>query len=1476
MSSVDQRVVQMKFDNIEFQKGVKDTLTSLDQLNKGLKLEGATKGINDISTAASRFSLANIASGVENISDRFKALSVIGITALATIAQKAVNAGLQISRSLTVAPILQGYHEYETQLNSIQTILANTATEGTKLKNVTDALNVLNTYADKTIYSFSEMTRNIGTFTAAGVSLQTSVEAIKGIANLAALSGSNAEQASAAMYQLSQAIAANKVGAQDWISVVNAGMGGKAFQNSLFETAKAMGTIKTSAPDFDHWIKAGNTFKDSLKDGWLTGKVLTETLRKFTGDLSDAQLKAMGYNKTQILQIQQMAQNANDAATKVKTFSQLLDTLREAVGSGWATTWQTVFGDFNEAKVLFTNVNNVLSGFINTSAKARNKVLADWKALGGRTALINGIANAFHALMAVVQPIKDAFHDIFPPATGAQLASLSKSFEEFTKHLKIGADTADKIHRTFAGVFAIFKIGYDIVKEIALVFIHVFSALTSGSGAILDTTASIGDFIVGLKNTLESGDKLHKFFQNIAKDLDKPIEKVREFFGWISDAWHGVDKLAKPAVDGLHKALTPLESLGNRLLSIWQGFANVLSAVGKFLKPIGVAIGKFFTGVVDKIKTSFGDIDYDNLFDGLNVGLLAAIGIILKKILSGGLKLDFTGGVFDKIKEAFEGLTGTLKTMQLQLKANALIKIAAAIALLTVSVIALSLIDSKKLTSATAALTVMFTDLLVSLGVFEKITKNQGFVKMPLVTASLIALAIALDLMTIAVKSMSELNWNELSKGLTGLAVVMAVMVTATRLLPKESLISTGAGMVILGASLKIMASAMKDFSSISWADMAKGITGVALVLGALILVSKTMEKSKGGIFEDLEFILLAASIKILAMAVGDFGKLSWGSIAKGLVAMAGALTIMVTAIDLMPPTAALSAAGITVAALGLGKIAEALVIMGKMSWGEIGKSLVEFLGVMTILSTALDIIDPAAPLAAVAIYITALALDKVATILDHFAKMSWGEIGKAMTVLAGALFIIGGALDIMLIALPGAAAMVVVAGALAVLVPVLFVLGKMSWGEIAKGLGALAAVFTVLGIAGLLLAPVVPIIFALSAAIALIGAGVALAGAGVFLFAAGLTALSAAGALGTKVLVDMVTQLAGLIPLVLTKLGEGIVAFAKVIATAGPAFTAAITTVLTSFMDAIIKLTPKIGAVFQVILTLLLDLAVKNIPKMVDAGLKILIGFLNGIANNIGLVITAATNLIVNFLNGISKNNKRVIDAGFNLIITFVNSLADSIRAHTPDMVKAGANLADAIINGMTGGLFDGVGKVVDAAKNVAKRAFDAAKNFLDINSPSRKFIELGKSSSEGIAVGLTRFAGLVETASEGVGKTAIESLKNTLTGISGLVNDNVNLNPVITPVLDLTDVKKSAATLGNAFGNTPVRITASVSSANAAANGFQDNLDNRPGGPDDGQAPMTELNYTQINNSPKALSTADIYRQTKNQLSAKKGELP
>ena len=369
--TIDQRVVEMRFDNQNFESNVKTSMLTLDKLKKSLNLKDSSKGLESVSTAAKKVDFSGLNSGIETVQAKFSSLQIIGITALSNITNAAMNAGKNIISSFTIAPITSGFKEYELQMNSVQTILANTASKGTTINDVTAALDELNTYADLTIYNFAEMTRNIGTFTAAGVDLDKSVAAIKGIANLGAMSGSSSAQVNTAMYQLSQALATGKVSLMDWNSVVNAGMGGEQFQNALKRTAENFGT------NVDELIKKYGSFRESLTEGgWLTAEVLTETLNQISGAYSEADLIQQGYSKKQAQEIVQMAETATDAATKVKTFTQLLDTMKEAAGSGWAKTWQILLGDFEEAKNFFTDLSDYFGEMIGASSDSRNELLS--------------------------------------------------------------------------------------------------------------------------------------------------------------------------------------------------------------------------------------------------------------------------------------------------------------------------------------------------------------------------------------------------------------------------------------------------------------------------------------------------------------------------------------------------------------------------------------------------------------------------------------------------------------------------------------------------------------------------------------------------------------------------------------------------------------------------------------------------------------------------------------------------------------------------------------------------------------------------------------------------------------------------------------------------------------------------------------------------------------------------------------------
>ena len=418
---VDTNVVEMQFDNRNFEKNAAESMSTLDKLKKKLNFKGTSDGLEEVGRAAKSVDLKPISRGADAIKAKFSALQVVAMTALSRITNSVMNAGKQLVSSFTIDPVKSGLSEYETQINAVQTILANTKSKGATLDDVNNSLNELNKYADLTIYNFTEMTRNIGTFTAAGVGLKNSTKAIQGIANLAAVSGSNAQQASTAMYQLSQALAAGTVKLQDWNSVVNAGMGGETFQNALKETARAHGVA------VDKIIKDEGSFRESLKKGWVTSEIMIETLSKMTktgaaeylakltgvsqkeivaqqklvdanedgsvtyDKLAEKMAKTGKITKESAKSILEMADTATDAATKVKTFTQLMDTLKEAAQSGWTQTWQLIFGDFEQAKKLFTEASDYFGNIISKSADKRNNFLRaalsnvvtaqDWKAL---------------------------------------------------------------------------------------------------------------------------------------------------------------------------------------------------------------------------------------------------------------------------------------------------------------------------------------------------------------------------------------------------------------------------------------------------------------------------------------------------------------------------------------------------------------------------------------------------------------------------------------------------------------------------------------------------------------------------------------------------------------------------------------------------------------------------------------------------------------------------------------------------------------------------------------------------------------------------------------------------------------------------------------------------------------------------------------------------------------------------------------
>ena len=1250
-TTVDERVVEMRFDNKQFEQNIQTSLSSIDKLKRSLNLEGAAKGLETVNDAAQKCNMSPLTNAVETVRVRFSALEVMAITALQNITNSALAAGKNLVSAFTVDPIKSGFEEYETQINAVQTILANTSSKGTTLDHVNNALDELNHYADMTIYNFTEMTRNIGTFTAAGVDLDTSVAAIKGIANLAAVSGSNSQQASTAMYQLSQALAAGTVKLQDWNSVVNAGMGGQVFQDALKETAKVHGIA------IDEMIKDEGSFRETLSKGWLTSDILTETLAKFTGDLNEDQLRTMGYADDQIKSIMEMGKTANDAATKVKTFTQLFDTLKEAAQSGWTQSWEIIVGDFEEAKELLTEVSDTFSAVINASADARNKMLQDWKDLGGRTMMIEAVKNVFEGLVSVAKPVREAFNEIFPPMTGKQLAEITERIRDLTAKFKMGEESSKNLKNTFKGVFAVLDIVGQAFKAVAGGVGELIGLFIPAGNGVLSLTGSFGEYLVKLDETVKKTDVFGKAVSTVVDIVNTAItfvktagEKVKEFGKAAGE------KFDFPGFELFHSFL---ERVHDRMAQIGDGAGKMKSGVivafemmgealekCKFLKvmeALWTAVKVIAGGIADAVGTMMGTLaeklgnaDFSGVLDILNSIAVGGIALSVSKFLKS------VTGILDGVRGCFEAY-------QTNLKAGTLLKIGAAIALLAGSIVAISLIDSDKLSASLGAITVLFANLLGAMAIFNKISSDTG--KVSKACTAMIAMSVAVSILAGALKKVSDLDLGELARGLVGIAGLTTIVVASSKAMAsgQKQVMKGATSLIIFGAAIKILASACKDLSKLQWDELGRGLTGVG-VLFAEIAVFLRVAKFNGKMISTATgIIILAAAMKVLASACKDFGQMEWSEIGKGLAGIGGLLAELAIFTNLAGNAKHVMSTGVALIAIGAAMkiFASAVKDFGRLQWDEIGRGLTAIGGALAEVAIAVNLMPKNMIGIGTGLVIVGGALEIIANCMSKFGGMQWDEIGRGLTVMGGALAELAISLNFMKGTLGGSAALLVASGALAVLAPVLSILGALSWEAIAKGLISIAGAFTIIGVAGAVLTPLVPTILALSGAFALIGVGVLTIGAGLLAagtglsaLAIGFTALATAGAAGATAIVAaltvIVTGIAGLIPAVLTKVGEGLIAICKVIAAGAPAIGKAVKAVILTMIDVFVSCVPQLAdGALQLVVGVLAAL-VTYTPQIVDLAFKFLIGILEGIASNLPSLIKAGIDVLMAFFAGI------------------------------------------------------------------------------------------------------------------------------------------------------------------------------------------------------------------------------------------------
>lgn len=1251
---VDNRVVEMRFDNQQFENNVRTSMSTLEKLKQSLKLTDAAKGLDNVGNATKRVDMATLGSAVDSVRAKFSALQVVAVTTLANITNSAVNAGRRLISAFTIEPVKTGLQEYETQINAVQTILANTASKGTKLKDVNAALDELNHYADKTIYNFTEMTRNIGTFTAAGIDLDTSVNAIQGIANLAAVSGSTSQQASTAMYQLSQALATGTIRLMDWNSVVNAGMGGQVFQDALKKTSEELGTGAEAA------IKAQGSFRESLQTGWLTSEVLTETLKKFTTSganeyvaeycgitadavqaaldaaeaqygeadaidkASEALAKKTGKSKDEIKSALEFAKTAEDAATKVKTFSQLMDTLKEAAQSGWTQTWEILIGDFEEAKALWTDVSNYFGGAIDAMSKARNDVLEAWAKAGGRTMAIDAIKNAFNGLLSILKPIKEAFKEVFPPITAKHLLKLTEGIRDLTAKFKLSDSQAAKLKATFKAIFTVIKAVLNIIIVLAGGIIKLVSSFSFLIDIALTITSAIGKVVNKFGEFVSKTNLVGAAINGITGFIQNGVKSVKKFFGSFD---------------------------GNFDISGFEKLKGILSSIWNFVKNLASSTKDVLSGIFNFETITAG-------LKALNAAITTGALLTVKKFITGfttdiGSKFKEIPGFMDNVKDVLDTVRGSLEEWQNNLKAGTLQKIAIAIGVLAAALLVLSTIEPGKLAAALGAITVLFLDLSLAMAALSKVDiKTAALTKM---AVAMIAVSAAILILASAVRLMGSLNWNELAKGLIGTIALLGSVVGASILLSTYGgEIKKGAfQLVILAAAIKLLASACVDMSALSWSGLAKGLAGIGILLASVAIFLNNTSFSIKSAVAAVGIVLIANAIKILADATSVFSKMNWGGIAKGLAAIGGLLVELsiFSSVTNSSGTIILTAASLVIVASAMQKLAGVLTIFGGMSLKDIGKSLTIMALALVEIGIAMSLMPKNMAITGVGLLIVASALSTLASVLSQMGGMSWSEIGKGLAVLGGSIIILAIGLEAMTGTLAGSAALIVAALAIAILAPALQMLGEMSVNGIIKSLLAVAGAFVVIGAASAVLAPLIPAILALSIAVGIFGAACLAVGAGIALLASGLVMLAAVAP----------AQVASIIAS-LVMLAEGL------------------GSIITAVCNAIVSSAGAIGSAIKALISSLIDIIIECAPMLINGALKLINQLLTAlifygpqIGNKLILIFMQALSIL-------SSKADKITDA----IVTFIVSAINAISGKVGEIITACVQILESIIQGL------------------------------------------------------------------------------------------------------------------------------------------------------------------------------------------------
>lgn len=1336
---IDEKLVVMKMNISDLKAKAKETTgifggiqSAFDKL-RGNRLNKVSDDINGINRSAQKVDMSNIARSLDTISSRFSNLGVIATTALANITNKAVNAGASLMHNLGPAQVSSGFSEYELKMKSIGTMLANTEWEGKNLKDVQKNLDELNEYADKTIYSFGEMTASIGRFTAAGVGLDDSTIAIKGLGNLAAISGSSVEQLNTAMYQVSQGMAAGKFGLEDWNSMVNAGMGGKKTQDALLATAKAMGKN----------VDMSDGFRLSLQKGWLTSEVFLSTLRQFGED-----------------------ESMTEAATAVRTFSGMMDALKESIGSGWATSFEIIFGDYEQATEFWTRISNAIGGIFQKSTDNRNALLRAIMPEDGLNGFVKFFDDITKPIEQVTSSIKKSFSEVFSSgggekdAKGSGILGLVETFKKLSTNVELSEQNVQSIQTIFKGMFSIVDIGVNLFKSFVDILKNLNPGLESVGTGILSLLAFIFQLPIAINEFIESGTA----FSRTTEFLGDALLNVSKGTSFVIDNLYDLGTTASQVFSILAKGeyAGGLGGENSKVVSILftlrEAFVDVFTAIGSLrLSDIGNGITMFVDFVAAKFQSMKDALSNVKEF-------VAGVGDSFVEnqgwILAGGIVASL-GAVIWKLWEAFSAITGSIGG---------------------------------------------FGDITESLSeVFESIGGSLKAFTLGIHTKSLLTIATAVGILAVSLLVLSKLDGPELAKSLTAVVGSLGALVGALILFSKFSVTgSLGVSLTIvaMATAMVIMAQAIEDLAAIKFADVVKGVAAIAALMGTMAGSMALLSKNSAAVsVTAFQILAIGGALLLISKAMTEIAKIKTSSIIKSVAAITGILAAMSMFLILTKATqfGPASAVGIIAIAVAVKMITKDLERLSKIQPEKLMKALttiVAILAALSIFSMALSKVNMAS--LGTNIFLLASALTLLIVPISALGLLPWPVLLQGLGALVVTLGLLALATKLMTTAIPGAAALVIIAVALNLLVPAITALGLLPWEVVALGIGGLAVALLAVGGVSALLAPAAGGLMIFAAAIALLGIGLGAVGIGVGAFAKGMAIL------------------VGLSATAMAAVTAAIMGFVAGVTTMLPAITDLLYKIVESTLNVMIRMAPKIADGIVKLIHVIFDKFEEHYPGLAEAGKDAFLTLLKGMEDTMpemleasaqfvadmitGLIqeiadmnaeiITAGGETILGFLEGMSIYIPQVIKEGNQFIIDLINGLADGIRQNGPQMTDAMLGLMGELILTMNYaavemldavyGWIPGVSEALSAMSDSAEESLRERFNLTDTaNEKGDEFSGALSGKSDG-----AKNAGI---ALANAGIQGAESVSATSSGInfaqgfaSGIGNGGV-LNTVI-----------------------------------------------------------------------------------------------